>query len=838
MAWRDSRRSRGRLLLFSCSIVLGIAALAAIGSLGVNLEEAIEEQTKSLLGADLVIGSRDAFTPEVEEWLRGLGGEQSREVSFTSMILLPRTDSTRLVQVRALGGGFPYYGELQTEPTNSAREFRRPGGGALVEDSLLRQFDARVGDSIRIGNLTTTIAGRLLKVPGENFALSTIAPRVYLALDDLPRTGLLKSASLAHFSAYFKFDQEIDMHALVERIRPDLEKFHLNAETVEQRKRELGRAMDNLYHFLNLTGFIALLLGGVGIASAIHVHVKQKLGTVAVLRCLGGTVAQAFAVYLVQGLVLGMAGAVMGGAVGVAVQAVLPRALADFIPFNFHFHTAWLAVARAMGIGLIICLLFTLLPLLAVRQVSPLAAIRVSFEPARARRDVWRWIVIACLAAGILGFALMQGRNWRVGTGFAVGLGVVFALLAATAQVLIRLARGLRLAGAPFAVRQGIANLHRPDNRTLLLLLSLGLVTFLMMSLVLAQRNLLNQLITSTSTGKTQPNAVLFDVQDSQDEGVTKLVRSLGLPVIEDTPVVTMRLASVKGRTVETILADPARERGGRWALRREYRSTYSDHLRDSEKLVSGQWVAQATNNPAVVPVSLETGIAQELHVGLGDELVFEVGGVPITTRVASLREVEWRRIQPNFFVVFPRGVLESAPSMHVLVTHVTSNDESARLQRDVIKAFPNVSAIDLTLVLQTVDTLLGRITFVVRFLSLFTVLTGLLVLVTSLLTGRYQRIRESVLLRTLGASRAQVFRILLVEYFLLGVLSALTGLVLSVGASWALAKFVFNTPFIVELWPLGLALLVVSAITVITGFLMSRGVLDQSPLVILRAEA
>jgi putative ABC transport system permease protein len=833
MAWRDSRTSRKKLALFSCSIVLGIAALAAIGSLGRNLEQAIEEQTKALLGADLVINSRDDFTPEESRWLEGLGGEQSREVSFSSMIYLPRTGSTRLVQVRALSGGFPFYGKLDTEPVSAAVDFRR-GGGALVEESLLQQFDAKAGDPIRVGKLTARIVGRLEKVPGETVALSTIAPRVYISMEDLPGTGLIQTASLARYRVYFKFGPGVDVPKLVERIRPELEKLHLGHDTVEERKRELGRSMDNLYHFLNLVGFIALLLGGVGIASAIHVHVQQKLGTVAVLRCLGGSIAQTFAVYLAQGTALGLFGAALGGAVGIAIQSALPRVLADFIPFTFQFHTAWPAVGRAMAIGFTICLLFALMPLLTVRRVSPLAALRASFEPVRARPDPWRWLVGACLAGGIAGFALLQGRNWRVGLGFAIGLGVVFGILTVTAKALVWLTRRFIPATLPFTARQGIANLSRPNNRTLSLLLSLGLGTFLMMSLYSVQRTLLAQLATSTS--QHRPNAVLFDIQTSQEQAVIALVRSLNLPVLDDTPIITMRLSSVKGHPVDSIMSD-RQGRGRRWAYRREYRSTYRDQLRDGETIVAGKWVSRVADGTKVVPVSLEQGIARDLQVGLGDELVFDVQGVPVTTRVASLREVEWRRIQPNFFVVFPCGVLESAPAMHVLVTHVNSSEESARLQRETVKAFPNVSAIDLTLVLQTVDSILGKISFVIRFLAMFTVLTGLLVVVTALMTGRYQRLQESVLLRTLGASRGQIYRILLVEYFSLGFLAALTGLLLAMLAAWALARFVFHAPFAPDFASLLLALLIVPGITVIAGFLMSRGVLSHPPLAVLRAE-
>jgi putative ABC transport system permease protein len=835
MAWRDTRTSRRKLALYSFSIVLGIAALAAIGSLGTNLEQAIEEQTKALLGADLVLQSQEAFTPEAERLFQGLGGEQSREISLTTMAFFPRTDNTRLVQVHALNGGFPFYGELETEPTNAGAVFRQASGGLLAEESLLTQFDAGVGDSVSIGKFTAAISGRLEKVPGETVGLSAIAPRIYIAMNDLPRTGLLQPGSLARFAIYFKFGPDTNVTALVERIRPQLEKLRLRQDTVAERKRDLGRSMDNLYHFLNLVGFIALLLGGVGIASAIHVHIKQKLGNVAVLRCLGSSVAQTFAIYLAQGMALGLFGALLGGLLGLAIQSTLPKVIADFIPFTFQFHTAWLAIVRAMAIGFGICLMFCLLPLLAVRKVSPLAALRVSFEPQRARRDPWRWLAGTGLAAGIIGFALMQSHNWRIGLGFSVGLGVVFGVLIVTARLLVATTRKCIPAQLPFALRQGVANLHRPENRTLLLLLSLGLGTFLMASLYMVQQVLLNQLI--TASGKNQPNAVLFDVQTAQVEPLTNLIRSLGLPLLDETPIVTMRLSSVKGRSVDFLLANQSGHGRG-WVFRREYRSTFSDHLRDGERIIAGHWVSQvAAGSTNAVPISLEQDIAKDLKVGLGDELVFDVQGVPVVTRVASFREVEWRRIQPNFFVVFPRGVLESAPAMHVLVTRVGSSQDSARMQRAVVKAFPNVSVIDLTLVLETVDAILGKISFVIRFMAMFTVLTGLLVLVSALAAGRYQRIQESVLLRTLGASRAQILKILLAEYFTLGFLAALTGVLLAVIATWVLMKFVFHAPFALAWESVLVPLVLVPGITVTVGFLMSRGILNRSPLSVLRTE-
>ena len=832
MAWRDTRTSRGRLLLFSSSIVLGVAALAAIGSLATNLEWAVEEQARSLLGADLAVSSRQPFSAAEESVFTEIGGEQSRENSFSSMVGFPVSGGTRLAQVRALSGGFPFYGRLETEPAGAEAEFRR-GRGALVEENLLIQFGAKVGDSIRVGRLTVPVVGALRKVPGESAALAVVAPRVYLPMEELAGTGLLLPGSLAQYKVFFKFPAGTDVARLVARVEPQLEKFRLNVDTVEKRKQNLGRAMDNLYHFLNLTGLVALMLGGVGVAGAIHVHVKQKLGTVAVLRCLGGSVGQVFSVYLAQGIALGTVGALLGVALGVAVETYLPRVLGDFIPFTFRFQMAWLALGRAAGAGFVVCLLFALLPLLAVRRVSPWAALRIAFEAA-ARPDPARWGVMGCLAALALGFGLTQGRNWRTGLGFVLGLGVVFVLLAVTARGLMALARLLGRLKLPFTVRQGLANLHRPDNRTHLLVFSLGLGTFLLAGIFLAGHTLTSSLIVP---GASQANAVLFDIQPDQEEAVSNLVRSLGRPVLDEAPIVTMRLSSINGRPVESLLADP-KSTVPAWTLRREYRSTYTDHLRDAEKITAGRWIGRVAGDATPVPISVETGIAKELKVKLGDEIGFDVQGIALRTRVASLREVNWRRPQPNFFVLFPLGVLEGAPSMNVLVTRVDSSEQSAQLQRETAKTFPNVAVIDLTLILETVDAIVGKITFVIRFMALFTVATGVLVMAGALVSSHFQRVRESILLRTLGASRGQIRRILAVEYLALGTLAAVTGLALAVGAAWALAAFVFQARFEPPLWPVLAALAAVPALTLGTGLLMSRGILKQTPMEILRAEA
>lgn len=834
MSWRDSRSSRRRLLLFVASITLGVAALMAMSSFGANLRQGLDHQARTLLGADLVIRSRQPFSEAAEQLLATLSGEQSRETSFSSMVVFPKNGGTRLAQVRALEGQFPFYGEMETEPAVAAWGFRQ-ATLALVEDGLLLQFGAQVGDDIKIGALTYRIAGRLKKAPGESAASGILGARVYIPMQYLSQTRLLQRGSAATRKVYFRLPKETNVEQLVKKLEPELLRLRLDSETVEERKANLGRSLENAYDYLNLVAFIALLLGSIGVASSVHVYIKQKVNTLAVLRCLGAKSRETFTIYLLQTAALGLIGSFAGVLLGVAVQYLLPKVMQDFLPVAIPFSISWASFSQALLTGFSVALAFSLLPLLSFRKVSPLLAIRSSFEEGSRRRfDPLRTMLCLLILCGIVVFSIAHSRRPVHGLWFAGGLLAALGLLAGVAHLVRFLAKRFFPTSWSYVWRQGLANLYRPNNQTLALMLSLGLGTFLMMTLYLIH-SVLVQEATLMSSGR-QPNMVLFDIQTDQRQELAGLIRSFGLPILQEVPIVTMRLASVRGRAVEEILKAPGNSIPES-ALQREYRSTYREQLIDTEKLILGKWQPRANEAEAPILVSLEEGIAKRLQVALGDELIFDVQGLPIATRVGSLRKVEWERVQPNFFVVFPAGVLEEAPQFYVTVLRTRSNEESARLQQAVVQKFPNVSAIDLALIVSLIDTILSKVAFVVRFIALFSIFTGLIVLAGAVITGRYQRIQESVLLRTLGASRRQVLRILIVEYLFLGSLAALTGLVLAWGASWGLATFVFEAPFAPALLPSVLALLLITALTVVIGMLNSRGIASRSPLEVLRAE-
>lgn len=836
MAWRDTRASRRRLLLFSLAIVLGVAALVAIGSLRDNLRTTIDEQTKSLLGADLTVNSRAEFPEEAAKYFATLGEARAKEISFNSMLLVPREGGpTRLVQVRAIEGDFPFYGDFDTEP-DDARAALRGGMNAVLEEGVMIQFGLKPGDRIRLGTAEYRVAGSLRAIPGEAMAFTQMAPRVFVPMASVGGTGLLQPGSLSRHRLYFKFPAGFDADALARDLRDRFREQRFGYDTAEERKRELGQAIRNVNAFLSLVGFASLFLGAIGVASAIHAHVRQKVPTVAVLRCLGATSRTAFSVYLLQGLGLGVVGASLGALLGLGVQLALPGLLRDLLPISFKLSISWAALGQGLGAGFVVSVLFALLPLLEVRRVSPLLTLRSALADTNGRRrDWWQFVLLVVIAALVFAFAVWQTGRLRWGVGFGVALLLGFSVLAALAKGVSWLAKKLTLRALPYAWRQGVANLHRPNNRTLLLLVSLGMGTFLMMTLYLSRETLLSQL--RVVGGGSRPNLMLFDIQDDQVEPLKKLLVANGAPVQQHAAIITMRIASVKGRAVADILKDRQSRVPG-WTLRREYRSTYRSELSDSEKVTAGKFTGHAAAGDEPAPISVEENLARDLQVGLGDEIVFDVQGVPVKAKVGSLRSVDWRRMQPNFFIIFPEGVLDAAPKFHVMALRVADAEQSARVQQAVVRDNPNVSAIDLTLIMQTIDGVYSKASFVVEFIALFTVITGGIVLAGAVLIGRSQRVRESVLLRTLGATKAQVNRIMFAEYLALGTLGAAVGAVLAVGANWALAYYVFEVKWLA---PSALVLLggwaAVTAMTVTTGLLSNRGICDHPPLAVLREE-
>jgi putative ABC transport system permease protein len=837
MAARELRAAPRRLLLLMGTVAVGVAALVAINSFTDNLQNSVRQQARALLGADLALVGRQAFSPRVEALLDTLsrGASLARVTSFAGMAYVPRTAGTRLVQVAAIAGQYPFYGEIRTEPPPAWSQLQG-GRHVVVDPSLLTALSARIGDTVALGEGRFVITGTVQSAPSDAGVRFALGPRIYIPARYLEETRLLGFGARVEHEAFLKLPASVSAQALADRYRPELRTERIRLRTVADDQRNLTDVLSKLTGYLGLVALIALLLGGIGVASAIVVFVRQRSQSVAVLRCLGATAGEIFAIYLLEAGVMGLVGSVAGSLLGIGLQRLLPGLLAGLLPVDVVPTLSWRAAGLGIGMGLWVALVFALLPLLAVRRVSPLAALRRPYESERTPRDRWAILALLLLAGSTVTLAAHQTGSWRQGAIFAGAVGVALLILWAAAWTLIRGMRRWLPAGWPYVWRQGMANLHRPANQTVTLVLAIGFGAFLLGTLYLVQHNLLRQL--RLTGGPARPNLVLFDIQPDQLPGIEHQLREAGLPRTEATPIVPMRIRSVKGRPVTELLAgSPGQEREGPssgWAFRREYRSTYRDSVVRSERVIEGA-LSQAGQSPA--RISVERELAGELGVVVGDEIGWDVHGVPVLTRVGSLREVDWARFEPNFFVVFPPGTLEAAPQSLVTLTRIPDPTARGRFQRRLAERFGNVSTLDLSLLQEALERLVERVVLAIRFMAFFSLGVGLLVLVGALATSRFQRVREGALLRTLGATRGQVFRVVLAEYLSLGLLASAVALALATASGWGLARFVFEGAFSLPLVPMaGLALSIV-ALTVLVGLANSREVVRRAPLEVLREE-
>jgi putative ABC transport system permease protein len=845
MAWRDSRKNRSRLFLFTSSIILGIAALVAVYSFRDNLQRDIDEQARNLTGSDLTMDSRIAISKSAQAVLDTLGDERATQLDFASMLYFVKSEGSRLVQIKALEGNYPFYGALETTPVKAAANWQQ-GRNALVDKTVMLQFNAKPGDSIRVGKLTFAIAGYLNNAPGQTGLSTTVSPPVYIPLKYIAQTGLVAYGSRIHYSFFYKYDNPLVVEPLLKKLQPMLDKEGLDHETVATKKRDTGRAFQDLTRFLALAGFVALLLGCIGVGSAIHVYVNEKIAAISTLRCIGLRAWDAFFIYLIQITFIGLAGAVAGAIFGTGIQFLLPFVLKDLLPVEFTMHISYTAVLQGIVTGVVIAVLFALPSLLAVRLISPLNAIRLSFE-SKSSTEPLKWIVYLVIFLFILGFTYLQMESALQALVF-VG-GILFAILVfyLLSMALLTLVRKTLPSGIGYAWRQGFSNLYRPNNQTLMLIVSIGLSTALIATLYFVQGILINRV--TLSSGETQPNMALFDIQTDQTKAVTDTALKYKLPLMSQVAVVTMRLEEVNGKTAaqlamaDSLKVKPQAEGGGRResssrAFKSEMRATYLDTLAAEEQVTSGSWRGSLKAPGDTIYTSLDERYADRIHVKIGDQMVWNVQGMLIPTVVGSLRKIDWVQMKPNFRVIFPKGVLEEAPQFHVLMTRVPSPNVSAAFQSAIVRNYPNVSLIDLGLVLKVLDDLLGKISFVIRFMASFSMVTGWIVLVSAVRSSKNQRLREIVLLRTLGAKSSQILSITAIEYLFLGLLSAAAGMGVALAASWTLAVYSFGASFTPALLPIFILFGLIILIVVITGMLSSIGVLRKPPLEVLRKDS
>jgi putative ABC transport system permease protein len=857
LAWRDARASWRRLLMLTASVTLGVAALVAINSFTDNLRTSVAEQAQALLGADLALTARQPLDSSaaarrlIDSLTAHPGVSMARSVSLTAMAYRPASGTARLVQLRTVDPGWPFYGAITTAPAAAWPTLQ--SGTIIVDPSLLGALGAAIGDTLVVGEGRFVIAGTVVNVPGEVGLQSAFGARVFISSSALQRTRLLGFGSRAEYQVAFRLPTAVAPQPIADAHRQELRQERIRIRTVADDSGDLSERLSRLGNFLGLVALAALLLGGLGTASAIGVVIRQRLRTIAVLRCVGATSRQVVLAFLLQATLMGLLGALIGAVLGVALQQIIPLVLHDMLPVDVRVAPSPRAILLGVRLGSWTALVFALLPLLDIRSVPPLATLRHDGAPVARRRDAAWLATLALLVVSVIGLAASQTGSLTEGTWFAVAAAVALAVLWGTARGLMGAARRLTPRDGSYLLRQGIANLHRPGNQTTTVVVSLGFGAFLLATLFTAQANLLGDL--RVEHDSERPNLVFIDIQPDQQSVVREVLGAEGLSLTSTTPIVAMRIAEVDGQPVTALLAgadtaadstaqggDPTDRGTGLWAVRREYRSTWRGELGPAETIVRGRWFdttdtgdGRSAAHPAAI--SVEQDLAGELGIGVGSRLVWDVQGVRVWSVVRSLRTVNWARFEPNFFVVFAPGTLDGAPQTSVSLARVLDPVARGRIQRIMAERAANVTTVDLGELQQTLERIVSRIIVAIRFMAAFSLATGVVVLIGAIVTSRWQRVREGTLLRALGATRGQVLVILAVEYAALGVAASVIAAGLAGAAGWALARWFFGTRFVLPAGSLGLLAIAMVVLTVGVGLAGSLPVLRRPPLDVLRSD-
>ncbi|HUG37647.1 MAG TPA: ABC transporter permease, partial [Candidatus Limnocylindrales bacterium] len=737
VAWRETRGAGRHVLSFLACITLGVAALVAVGSVGHSLERTVTRTARSLLGADVEIRSSQPLSAESQRVVESLARAGAVTAEIREMVAMARAgDLTRLVELKVVGKGYPLYGGPVTDPARPLAELIGDGR-ALVHESLLGRLGLRVGDRFRIGGGEFTVSGRVVAEPDRGTGVFSLGPRVIIAAADLPGTGLVQPGSRVRHRMLVRVPEGQDIQAVRDDLAARLLDPALRVTTYRQAQPGLRRFWAQLTMYLGLSGRVALLVGGIGVATSVGAFIRSRRATIAILKCLGVPWRRVLAIYLVQTAMLGLAGSVAGAALGSALQPVLAPALARLVPFEVELAISPLAILRglAMGLGVTVCC--ALWPLLAIRRVPPALIFRRDVEIARAPRREWAMMVP--IAAGLAGLALWQAGAWKVGAFFIGGSAAALGLLVAAAWGVMAVVR--RLPPLPSPVwRHGVASLGRPGSHAPAVLVTLGLAVMLIVSVGLLERSIEQEIVWRGAA--TAPAFFFVDIQPDQADAFSRLVTErTGAAPPELIPVVRARLSAIKGAAI-------ARDRGQgeQWQLTREYALTWADTPPGRNTVVAGRWwtPAEADREPLI---SVEEEIARTLGVDLGDTLTFDVQGVPVTARVQSLRKVDWRSFGANFFMIFSPGALDGAPATYLATARVAPAGEAA-LQSAVARAFPNVSAVPVREVLERMAGVVDQIAFAVRLVAAMSVLAGAVVLAGALAVTRAQRLYESVILR------------------------------------------------------------------------------------------
>jgi len=863
LAWRDARASGGKFFFVILAVAIGVGALTGVRGFSRAFGDALLRDARKLMAADLSVRTFAPPTDEQQQRLDDLARRGARITTVTETLSMmsantmpsgattPPPAATRaperpqssgppvMVSLKAVDPAFyPFYGEVKLDPPMPLRT-ALSGNSVAVSDDLLMRLHLITGDSVRIGAADFRITAVVRQEPDRMTGTLNVGPRVMLSRAALDQTGLMKFGSRASYRTLVSLGS-----VNVDYARRRLTRvFGIGSRVVDYRQAHpaISRGLEQATTFLSLVGLIALIVSGLGVAMALNSHLQQKMDSIAILKCLGASSRQVVEVYLIEVLALGLAGSAAGIGLGYIVQSIFPRLIANYFSLPVEIHWASRAALEGVAVGVLSTLLFTLPALLEVRGIKPLMIFRreMAETPQWTKRLRSAWSALAAggvIFAGLAGIAVWLAGSRRMGLVFVGGLLTASLALSAVAWLLLRALRAIpvaftRLQGAsrlPPPLRHGLANLHRPGSHASAVLVALGIGVTFTLTLYLVQHSLLKQIFAGAPPD--MPNVFLINITDREREGVERLLRSQ--PGVQDArpavPLVSGRLMSVDGTAIDRLGLEG-------WARRFQgsrYVTWASERPRHVE-VIDGEWW-QAS--PGAAEVAVEEEVARTLHVRPGSMLRWQMGTKEIPARVAATYRAEATRFGSGAEFVFSPGALDGLPAIYYASVRVRPEDVAA-LQRAAFEHYPTITVINAAEVLQTVQQVIDQIALVIRFISAFAILAGVIILSASVAGTRFRRIREVSILKTLGATRSLVARIFSVEFLILGLVAGLAGSILATGLSNILLRRFLDAKLDVS-WRAALAATILTALLAnLAGWMASFRILGQKPLEILRRE-
>jgi len=840
LALRELLRSSGKLVLPVLCLAVAVAAHSSTKSLSARILDSMNREARAMAGGDLEIGSPRPLSSESRALaLAALppGTETATVKEFLSMARDPKTDRTRMVEVRAVSGGFPFYGGVETAPADSLPLLEQDVV-ALAQPEITPQLGVTTGGEIRLGQATFKIGALVIHEPGPAPGAFALGPRIWISERALARTKLEQTGSRIRYRTVFKIekvatDEQIEnWKNMIDTILADP---GLRVRTYKEANPQLRGFYERLTDFLSLMSLFVFLLAGIGVASSLQSHLRSRLATVAILRCVGASSRQILGIFLSQAVCIGA----LGSAIGVAAGALLSRALPSLLGQLVDFPSVSGAVASSgmvyifsFGLGLAITLLFSAVSLVELPDVRPLRLLRPEDGIAT---PGWKKIVAGAASVLLLmAVGTVETGSIAYGGGTVAGIvafgalvfGVIFALLTASSR--------FRLLQLPFALRYGTKNLFRSRAQSSLTIAVLSLGILLLASVQVLRGGMLGEL--TGAQASLRPQLFLIDIGDEQRAGVEKLLHGISRPArFNWNKLIRARMKSVNG---EAVKREPDGNRDDAPANRsREYNLSERESLyAEAESVVGGKFWSAPLAPGGVPEVSVADTFADRAGIKLNDRILFEIQGVEITARVTSLRRVRWSTFQPNFMVLFRPGSLEGAPFQWITSVGGVSPAEKSRAQSELVRDYPTVTAIDIDEVTGRLLDVAGRLEAVVKFLSAFTLAAGLLILAMMAIENARARSPEIALLKVLGGTRSDLAAAVGWEFTLLGAVAAFAGALGALALGYGILRNRFGVePNLLTPEALGLLALLVLG-SAFTGLIASLRVFRVKPLETLRS--